>query len=294
MHGGAEAPLIVQQSQALSVALQPPGSVLPPQVGVHGERVDEDPWIEQTSRVEHVLDPTEQLDGVGGVHQRQQLGPRPTIAVLAGERSSVRGREARRVDDEAAVGGVPSVLVEGEVDAGVDTPVAEVAVGHSVHVVLLHQGLEVAKVGTQMGRRDGRVLPAGQGRAVEGPAGQSGALLADLPQHRLLGGRGDVPVGDRGSGCHHPVGRGGQLAGVVTGQLDVQVPPAAREVGHGSIPLGSAVDLDQTRAEALAGDRSERQHGGDVIGRLGHRRVAQHHEMARRGHRDQVDRGLRA
>ena len=228
---------------------------------------------------------------LGRVHQREQLGPRASVAVLARERSAVGRREPCRVGDEVAVDGVAAGLVEREVDADVHAAVAEVPVRDAVHVVLLHERLEVAQVGAEVGRRHGGVLPPRQSGRVEGAGRQPRAFLTHAPQDRLLAGFDDMTMGEGVGRGDDTGGDRGELGSVLAGQLDVEEAVAGRQVGHRAGAVGRPEDLDDAGVEALARLGPEREHRRHVVGGVGHGRVAEHHEVAERGVAHQVDRG---
>ena len=140
------------------------------QVGVERRRVDQDAGVEQVVGVADRLDRAEERDRLLVVHQRQQLGAGPAVAVLAGERAAVAraAASAPAVRNSRKPGGRRRPGSNGEVDPHVHAAVAEVAVGHAVEAVLAQQVVEVAQPGAEVLGRDGGVLPAGVRRACAG------------------------------------------------------------------------------------------------------------------------------
>ena len=61
------------------------------------------PGVEHVVGVEHRLDPLEEAERGGGVHERQQLAAGPAVAVLAGHRAAVARDQAGGVLDEGPV-----------------------------------------------------------------------------------------------------------------------------------------------------------------------------------------------
>ena len=167
-----------------------------PQVGVQRRRVDQVAGVEQVARVADRLDRGEQPDRLRVVHQREQLGARPAVAVLTGERAAVVAQLERAGGEEVAedLRRADLARLEREVDPHVHAAVAEVAVGHAVEAVPLQQLVEVAQPGAQPVRRDRGVLPAGVRRGLQAAGGQAGAVLADPPERGRLGGVGHQPV----------------------------------------------------------------------------------------------------
>ena len=108
--------------------------------------------------------------------------------MLAGERTAEAGGEVRRLLHEGPESRPPVVLFEGEVDADVQAAVAEVPVEEACQAVRSEEGLELADVGAEVLRRDGRILPSRPGGvARRGAAAQTRAVGADAPQFPSLG-----------------------------------------------------------------------------------------------------------
>ena len=84
------------------------------------------PGLSRSVRVEQGLDAGEELQGALGVHQGEQLAAGPAVAVLARAGSAVPHRQPSRVEDERPE--VRTAAVQGEVDADMDAPVAEMPV----------------------------------------------------------------------------------------------------------------------------------------------------------------------
>ena len=151
------------------------------------------------------------------VHQRQQLGAGPAVAVLARQRAAVVAQLERARGEEVAehLARAPCrARLEREVDAHVHAAVAEVAVGHAVEAVLAQQLVEVAQPGAEPLGRDGGVLPAGVGRRRRGcgrparrrPRGSATApppraASVDQPVVERAGRVGDRPARSRSSGA---------------------------------------------------------------------------------------------
>ena len=93
--------------------------------------------------------------------------------MLAGHRTAVAGHEFGRLLDEAPIARSTAGPGQREVDPAVHAAVAEVPVRQSVQSVAVQQRVEVAQVGTELRRRDGRVLPPRVRRVGQGNAGQT-------------------------------------------------------------------------------------------------------------------------
>ena len=227
------------------------------QVGVERPRAHQHPRVEQVARVEDGLDGGHGPDRVRRVHQRQQLGPGPPVAVLPRHRPAVGGDQRGRLLDERPVDRLPAGPVEGEVDAHVQAAVAEMAVGDAVEAVAGQQGLELAQVGAEALGRDGRVLPAGPGRRPgRAAAAEPGPVLADAPDGgRLRPGRaGPVrPARRRPAAAVSRAAAASASAGVAPGQLGQQPAAALGEVGNGPAPAPD--HLDDAGVDALEGHR---------------------------------------
>ncbi len=296
VRGGSEVAVVVQQPQT---GVDPASRSRRAQVGLGRSRVDQDTAVEQAVGVAGVLDGTEQVDGVGVVHQRQQRRAGPAVAVLAGEGSAVARERGRAGGEEVAEG--PPAVVEGEVDAHVHAAVAEVAVGHAVEPVLDQQRVEVPQPGAEVLGRHGGVLPPRVRRAGQAAGGQPGPVLADPPQRGGLAGIGDQAVADRSGRVAQTRD---QVGGALAGDLREEPAGAGRQVGD---PAGPGADqVDDAGVEALAGDHPGGVAGGDAraalgpggqqrrhgVGGLGHGGIAEHQQQPLGVVDDQGDRGL--
>ena len=104
-------------------------SLFPPNIPIgRVTRVDDLAGIELPGGVPDRLELAEALHELGAVHLRQELRLRLTVAVLAGDRAAVGNDQLGRLLDEVAV--VPDAVggFQLEVDACVDTALAEVAI----------------------------------------------------------------------------------------------------------------------------------------------------------------------
>ena len=248
-----------------------------PQVGVERRRVDQVAGVEQVARVADRLDRREEPERLLVVHQRQQLGAGPAVAVLAGQRAAVVAQLERAGGEEVAedLRRADLARLEGEVDPHVHAAVAEVAVGHAVEVVLLEQLVEVAQPGAQPVRRDRGVLPAGVRRASSGCARPGrrrprGSARARPPRRRRS------PAGARAR--RSPRSRPWPRAGASAPTTSTNSQPAP----FGS--SGTAPPRARTRStirasspsQAIIGAVGGREQRRDGVGRLDHRRVAEH------------------
>jgi hypothetical protein len=272
--GVAQGPAVVEQPQrGARLAARARGA----QVGVDRVRVDEHTWVEHVVGVADGLDRAEEPQRLFVVHHRQQLGAGTTVAVLARERAAVLAQLLSTGQEELAEPAPPGVGValpvgEVEVDAHVHAAVAEVAVGHTLQVVGAEQLVEVAQPGPEaLGRHRG-VLPPGVRRSPEAARGQPGPVLPDAPERRGLPGVGDHPVLQRRAG------RDQRLLETGVGVLHEEPAAAAGQVGHR--PATGPDEVDDAGVETLAGhQRTHRQQGRDGLGRLHHRRVAEHQQV---------------
>ena len=164
-----------------------------PDVLLHGMRIHQHTRIHDVVRVEDVLDAGEQVQGLGGVHRRQQSGAGPPVTMLTRHRTAVTGYQLGCCHDELLVACRAVRLVQRVVDATVHAPFTKVAVGQSVQVVLGEQAVEVAQIGSEPLRWDGGILPAGPSRFVQRDACQSGSVGPDPPQGGSLAFVGDDP-----------------------------------------------------------------------------------------------------
>ncbi len=249
-----------------------------PEVGVQRRRVDHVAGVEQVARVADRLDRGEQPDRLLVVHQREQLGARPAVAVLTGERAVVVAQLERAGGEEVAedLRRADLARLEREVDPHVHAAVAEMAVGHAVEAVPLQQLVEVAQPGAQPVRRDRGVLPAGVRRALQAAGGEAGAVLADPPERGRLGGVGHQPVPEGAALRDHDRG---QRRSFGADELHEEPAVAVRQLRYRAAPRPDQVD--DPRVQPLAGDHGavggceQRRHR---VGRLDHRRVAEHHQ----------------
>ncbi len=93
-----------------------------------GSGSDDHPGVEAVVGVPERLELLEQGDDLGAVHQGQQLGAGLAVAVLAGQRTAVGGDQPGGIGDEGAEDGGALLGGEVEVDADVQTALAEVPV----------------------------------------------------------------------------------------------------------------------------------------------------------------------
>src|SRR5207248_2157529 len=116
--------------------------------------------VELPVRIPDRLELPERLDELVAVHPRQQLRQRLAVAVLAGQRSTERRDEVRRLLEERAEA-ARAVRGSGlEVDSRVNATLPEVAVQGRRVAVLPQEGVEPAQViGEPLGRHR-PVLPA--------------------------------------------------------------------------------------------------------------------------------------
>ena len=249
---------------------------------VHGG--GEHPGVEEVVGVEDVLDAREQVEHLGGVHEAQEFSAGASVAVLAGDGAAVGGADAGRGLEERARVGDAFRGLERHGEAHVHAAVAEVPVQEAVDVVLLHEGGEVAQVGTEVLGWNGRVLEAGPCLLVaaacavrRGASAQARTVGADPPQ-----GRGLIPwrVDDRVDGSR--VGAQGACAlegggDVFAGGADFDEEPALAlgQGGDGTGALVGAHDVDEAAVHALHGEGGVGQQRGHVVGGLDHGPVAE-------------------
>ena len=275
MHGLDHGSLVVGPPQRARWLPQGAGQL---EVGLGRTRVDQDARVEDPQRVTDGLGVSEEVQHLGDVHRAQQRRAGTAVAVLTGEGAAVGRDEHGRLVEEASERGRTVALPQTEVDPHVDAAVAEVAVGHTVEAVPGEQRLEVAQVGAQAIRRNGRVLPAGVGGAGQAPCGQPGAVLPDPPQRGLLDDVGDDPVvqGRRIGGDTLRERTRFRLG--VGRDLGEEPAAAARQHRDAAVPV--ADHADDAVVEAFAGDQwvpEDPRHG---VGGVGHRGIAEHGEGA--------------
>ena len=231
-----------------------------------------------------MLDAREQVEHLGRVHEAQEFSAGASVAVLAGDGAAVGGADAGRGLEERARVGDAFRGLERHGEAHVHAAVAEVPVQEAVDVVLLHEGGEVAQVGTEVLGWDGRVLEAwpcllvAAARAVRrGASAQARTVGADPPQ-----GRGLIPwrVDDRVDGSR--VGAQGACAlegggDVFAGGADFDEEPAFAlgQGGDGTGAFVGAHDVDEAAVHALHREGGVGQQRGHVVGGLNHGTVAE-------------------
>ncbi len=273
VHRGPERAAVVDQPQRGARLLHRPAGA---QVGVQRRRIHQHAGVEQSLGIAGVFDRAEQRERGLVVHHRQQLRARPAVTVLARQRATVRadalGAGQQELPEPLPTGGVGEV----EVDPHVQAAVAEVPVGHPTQPELTQQPVELPQPRTEpLGRHRG-VLPAGVRRPRQAACGQPGAILADPPQLRRLGGCPDRAVAQRPR-------RGDQRLDQcpTAGPDRLQEEPASpvRQLRHRAAT--GAHQVDDPRVQALARDHLGvvRRHGeqrGHGVRCLGHRRIAQH------------------
>ena len=262
-----------------------------PEVGVGGFGIDQHSRIEQVLGVEQVLDRAEQFQGLGGVHPWQQFRTGAPVAVLAGHRTAVGGHHLGGLQHEGAIPGPAVGGLEGEVDACVDTAVAEVSVGQRVQAVPGQEGLEVAQVVAQVLRGHGRVLPAPVGGFVQRHPGQPCPVGPQFPQRCGLFLILDDPPGPGVGLGEERLGAVADLRRILPGQFD-EHPALAR--GQPADGIGTPFadhHVNDAPVQPLAGGGVELQQPGDVVPGAIHRRVAERHHEAMRGVGRQTHRG---
>ena len=118
------------------------------------------PGLSPVPRVPDALELTERGDHLRAVHPRQQLGTGLAVAVLAGQRTAVRGDQVGGVFDEAPEAGDAGRGDQVEVDPDVHAAVAEVPVVGAAPAVVVQQLAELPQVGAELLGRHRGVLPA--------------------------------------------------------------------------------------------------------------------------------------
>ena len=157
------------------------------QVRVERVGFDDAPRVHPVVRIPDRLERSEGPDDPLAVHPREELGAGLAVAVLARERSAVRGDEVGRVFHEAAEGRDALRAPQVEVDAGVHAGLTEVAVERSVEAVAVVETAQVAQVVADALGRNGGVLPPGPRVDAAGLVrGRAQPGLADLPDLVLL------------------------------------------------------------------------------------------------------------
>ncbi len=268
------------------------------QVGIGGARSDEHPGVEHAVRVEGGLERGERVEHLRRVHPWQQLGARPTVAVLPGHRPTEAGDEVGRVLEEpaehadAAVRSTPRT--EGEVDARVDATVAEVAVGERGQTVVDEQRVEGTQVVAEPRGWHGRVLPPGVGGLAvrREPRRQRRPVLADAPERAGGGDVVDLEVGGGAGVGQQPPCRRTQLAEVVTGQFHEQPRRTLGQRGDRGRSAPPDHGVDDATVDALHRDGPVGEQAGHGVASRGDVRVPEHHQQGggRDGH--QPERGV--
>ena len=138
-------------------------------------------------RIPDPLEVVERGHQLGAEHLREQLGAAVALAVLAGERAAVGDDQVGALLHERAERLDPWRGLEVEVHPRVYTALAEVAVVDAAVAVVVEDLLEVAQVGAELVRVDGRVLPVALGVHVAGRAAVADRALAHLPDADLVG-----------------------------------------------------------------------------------------------------------
>ena len=183
-------------------------------------------------RVPDPLEVTECRHQLGAEHLRQQLGAAVALAVLARERAAVGHDEVRALLHERPERLDAGGALEIEVHPGVDAALAEVAVVDAPVPVVVEDLLEVAKVGAELVRMDGGVLPVALGVHVPRGAAVADGALAHLPRADILGLVEQSPArrsAARRRAPRAPRGPLGRRVGIVLAELEVQPRPPVRE-----------------------------------------------------------------
>ena len=210
--------------------------------------------------------------------------------MLTGQGSAVTGDECARRDQEVPEDAAAAGLVERPIDPHVHASVTEVPVRQAGDVEFVHQGVEVAEVVAEHGRRHCRVLPpCVRGQAGRTAAGESGTIGADPPQ---LGGT--ARVGDHeavhGSAVPSDLLRpGDRLVEVVADDLDEQPGRPGRQRRNRIRAAALAHDVDDPGIDTLAGGRIELQHQRGRVTRRRDVGVPQHDQDAVGGLGHQAD-----
>ena len=123
-------------------------------------RIDQLAGIHLPFRIPGRFEVAESLDEFGAEHFRQQLAAGLAVAVLAGNGAAVADHEIGRFLHKLAELGDAIFRLQIEIDAGMDTAVAEVAVERALVAVGGEHLAQIAKIAAEFFGRDGGVFPA--------------------------------------------------------------------------------------------------------------------------------------
>jgi len=279
------------------------------EVGGDREWVDDAAGVESASRVPDPLELVEGAQHIRGVHHGQQRRPRTSVAVFAGQGTTVADHEFGCCGAESvhrrATGFGPQV----KGDPHVHTACAEVAVHHAGESMLVEERGEVVEVVGETFGGDRGVFPTGPGFVAAADVlvvgvgearRQTGAVFSDAPQCLSL----DRIVDDGGLDhsaltaqvVEQQFGRGrhilfGLCCGAVLVDVDEQPGRSVRKTGDGVGSASGRHGGHDLAVDTLDGRRRERQDRGHVASRVGRGVVADAQQQCRRGRRDETDLG---
>src|SRR5258706_10850350 len=143
--GAREAAVVVR---ILEVRCGSRGSVIDaePQVVVHAIWVHQLAGIHLAGGIPDALELAERLDQLWPEHQRQELGARLAVAVLAGERPAVAHAELRALAHERAGGGNALGGFQVEIDARMHAALPQMPVERTVVTVAVREGALLAQI----------------------------------------------------------------------------------------------------------------------------------------------------
>ena len=263
------------------------------EVLVHPVGVDDLPRVHGPGRVPDALELTHSGQQRLAVLLDEQFGLLLTVAVLTGQRAAVGDDQVGGLAHERAVVGQPVGGAQVEADPRVHAALPEVAVQGTGQPVPVVERLQIAKVGADLRRRDGRVFPAGpvvlpvgrEGGGAE-PAFPDGPQVLTRPAVLLALHHHDA-VFVVAALAGEPLGEFPRLPARLVGGLGAELheqPAAGRGVAgqlgevrgvHAEFPL----IVDQAPVDAFQADRAEPVNDvRDVVAGVGDRVVS---------HRDQ-------
>ena len=157
------------------------------EVDVDRERIDDLARVHLALGIPDALELPEGLHDLGAVLLFEELGALLAVAVLARERAAVADAEVARLLHEVPVALDPVRVAQVEADPRMHAALAEVAVRRALVAVGVVERAQVAQVGPDLRRRNGRVLPAGPVVVPVGrERGGAEAALADLPDRAAV------------------------------------------------------------------------------------------------------------